>query len=102
MTTFTKEDLKSLEKLARIHLSKEQEGKVLGNIKSILDYMKMLDEVATDDTPALTHPIKGMKAPLAEDEISDHLDTEEFLNQAPSRVGAFLKVPAVIEDKEEV
>ena len=102
MTKFTKEDLKTLEKLARIHLEEAGEERVLSNLKDILNYMEMLQEVDTEKTPPLTHVIKNMKAPLVEDEISDHLDTEAFLKGAPSRVGAFLKVPAVIEDKEEV
>lgn len=61
----------------------------------------MLDEVDTENVKPLTHVIKTMKAPLAEDEISDKLDTEKFLQNSPGKVGAFLKVPVVIEDKED-
>lgn len=102
MTKFTKEDLDSLQKLAKIQLSTEEEKTVLGNIKDILHYMEMLDEVDTSNTLPCTYVTKGMKAPLAEDEVSDHLKTEEFLDRAPARVGSFLRVPAVIEDKEEI
>lgn len=64
--------------------------------------MDMLNEVDTESTPPLTHVVKGMKARLAEDVVSEHLDTEQFLKGAPARIGAFLKVPVVIEDKEEI
>jgi Asp-tRNA(Asn)/Glu-tRNA(Gln) amidotransferase C subunit len=46
--------------------------------------------------------IKEMKAPLGKDEVSEHLPAEKFLRGAPARVGGFLKVPVVIEDKEDV
>ncbi len=64
--------------------------------------MDMLDEVDTSSTPPLTHVVSGMKARLAEDTIEDKLPTEEFLAGAPDKVGTFLKVPAVIEDKGEI
>ena len=102
MSTFNKDDLSSLQKLSRIKLSSEKESHVLDNIKKILDFMDMLNEVDTSSTPPLTHVVRGMKAPLAEDIVTDHLPAEEFLKNAPDRVGAFLKVPVVLEDKEEV
>jgi aspartyl-tRNA(Asn)/glutamyl-tRNA(Gln) amidotransferase subunit C len=102
MSTFNKDDLTSLQKLSRIKLSSEKEGEVLENIKKILDFMDMLNEVNTESTAPLTHVVKGMKARLADDIISEHLEAEVFLKGAPDRVGAFLKVPVVIEDKEEI
>jgi aspartyl-tRNA(Asn)/glutamyl-tRNA(Gln) amidotransferase subunit C len=101
MSTFNQEDLSKLQKLSRLKLDAGREEHLLENIQKILDYMDMLDEVDTSDTPPLTHVITDMKAPLVEDKISDKLDTQEFLRQAPKKVGNFLKVPVVIEGKEE-
>ena len=102
MSNFSKDDLKALQKLSKIKISPDKEEIVLGNIKKILDYMDMLEEVDTSSTPPLTHVVPGMKARLAEDEICDKLSTEEFLQNAPDKVGTFLKVPAVMEDKGEI
>lgn len=101
MTEFTKEDLRSLEKLSRIALNPEMEEKITDNIQNILDYMDMLQEVDTKHTKPLTHPIESMHTPLREDVIVDNLPTKEFLENAPQSVGSFVKVPVVIEGKEE-
>jgi aspartyl-tRNA(Asn)/glutamyl-tRNA(Gln) amidotransferase subunit C len=102
MSKFNSEDLKALEKLARLKLDTNREVALTENIQKILGYMELLNEVDTHDTLPLTHVIKGMKAPLGKDEVSEHLPAEKFLRGAPARVGGFLKVPVVIEDKEDV
>lgn len=102
MSGFNKEDLIALQKLSRMQLASDKEAKFTENIQKILEYMEMLNEVDTKETLPLTHIIKDMKAPLAEDEISDHFATEKFLKSCPEKVGSFLKVPVVIEDKEEM
>lgn len=102
MSKFNSEDLKALEKLARLKLDSNREVALTENIQKILGYMELLNEVDTHDTLPLTHVIKGMKAPLGKDEVSEHLPAETFLKGAPARVGGFLKVPVVIEDKEDV
>ena len=100
MPIFNKEDLISLEKLSRINLSKEQEEKFLSQTSKILDYMKLLDEIDTNNIEPLTHVIENMETLLAEDEITDHLPREQFLENTPSSVGGFLKVPAVLDNEE--
>ncbi|MCH9620715.1 MAG: Glutamyl-tRNA(Gln) amidotransferase subunit C, chloroplastic/mitochondrial [Chlamydiia bacterium] len=102
MSSFNKEDLKLLEKLSRLKLDHEQEESLLENIQKILDYMELLNEADTENVTPLSHVIQDMKAPLANDEIMDKLGTQKFLNSAPDKVGQFLKVPVVIEDKEEI
>ena len=101
MSTFNKEDLKVLQKLSRISLPAHKEDGFTDNILKILNYIEMLEEVDTENVKPLTHVVKGMKAPLAEDEITERLNTEKFLQNAPEKVGSFLKVPVVIEDKED-
>ena len=102
MSTFKTEDLILLEKLARIRISSKDEPRLIANINKILSFVEMLHEVDTENTPPLTHVIKGMKAKLGVDEVQDILPTEEFLNNAPDRIGGFLKVPVVIEGKEDL
>lgn len=102
MSKFKKEDLIGLEKLACLKLSSDKEECFLENIQKILNYMEMLNEADTSDTPPLTHVITDMEAPLAEDVVTDKYETEDFLSNAPDKVGNFLKVPVVIEDKEEL
>jgi aspartyl-tRNA(Asn)/glutamyl-tRNA(Gln) amidotransferase subunit C len=102
MCTFNKEDLKVLQKLSRISLPAEKEDGFAENILKILNFIEMLDEVDTKDTKPLTHVIKEISAPLAEDIISQKLPLEKFLQNCPEKVGSFLKVPLVIEDKEDI
>jgi aspartyl-tRNA(Asn)/glutamyl-tRNA(Gln) amidotransferase subunit C len=102
MSTFKTEDLIALENLAKIRILPKNTDRLVENINKILSFVEMLHEVDTENTPPLTHVIKGMKAKLAADVVKDNLPTEEFLNNAPSRIGSFLKVPVVIEGKEDV
>jgi len=102
MSSFKKQDLKLLEKLSRLQLDEAREEGLLENLQKILGYMEMLQEADTENTPPLTHVIQSMNAPCREDEIKDKFETESFLEGAPDKVGAFLKVPVVIEDKEEL
>jgi aspartyl-tRNA(Asn)/glutamyl-tRNA(Gln) amidotransferase subunit C len=100
MSTFKEEDLLFLESLARIHVSVKDKDRLIENLNRILSFVEMLHEVDTEKTPPLTHIIKGMKAKLDEDEVGAILPTEEFLKNAPDRIGGFLKVPVVIEEKD--
>ncbi len=100
MTAFTEDDLAKLSKLCKIPLSKEEGALVSSNLNQILGYMQRLTDLdltgfvppVPDDTPSV----------FAEDEVSELLDRDVFLNNAPTvdgkpcHINGMIKVPAVI------
>ena len=98
MSKFEKENLKNLEKLCRIRCSEEEEEKLLVGLKQIIEYIDLLNEVDTKNTPTCQHVLQNAKhTPLREDTVANTLSTEEFLSAAPDQIGGMVKVPPVLK-----
>ncbi len=81
--------------LARIALTEEEIERFSGELAVIADAVATVSEVATPDIPATSHPIPLANV-MRDDEVTDCLDPEEFLSQAPaSEDGKFL-VPQIL------
>lgn len=96
---FDRDQLKNLEKLARIRLSPEEEEKFLTSLKNILAHIEQLKEVNTEGVEPCSHVIEHVQAPLREDEPERLIPREEFLKNAPDHVGGMIKVPKVMKDE---
>lgn len=99
MTDFTQDELETLETLARIRLSAEERTKFTQNLKNILEYVRILQDADTKDVAPCSHVIADTLAPLREDEPEDHLEMDEFLQNAPDHIGGLLKVPPILQDE---
>ncbi len=91
--------LKDLQKLARIDLSEEEEKKLLCNLKDILVHVEEMNEVDTEGVEPCSHVIKGVTAPMRDDEEERLIPREEFLKNAPEHIGGMIRVPKVIKDE---
>ena len=81
-------------KLARLSFSPEEKQKLQTELSSILDYVDQLKKVeGMDASPADSDGLNLMRDDVAEMTI----EPEEFLKQAPSREGKYLKVKSVLE-----
>jgi|JI9StandDraft_1071089.scaffolds.fasta_scaffold20862_5 aspartyl-tRNA(Asn)/glutamyl-tRNA(Gln) amidotransferase subunit C len=99
MSSFTSEQLHTLEKLCRLKLTPEEERKFCDNLKRMLDYMAMLNEIDTEGVKPCSHVLESMTAPLREDIAERLIPRKEFLDNAPEHVGGMIKVPKVIKDE---
>ncbi len=97
MAELTKETIKYLSQLSRIHCTDEEAESLLKDLRRILDYVEHLNELDTEDVPACSHVIAGMANVMREDEIGETLPTEKFLANSPEHVGGMVKVPTVIQ-----
>ena len=61
MENFDKEKLKALEKLSRIKLSKKEEEKLLVELKRVISYIEMLDELDTENVSCCDFVLKGLE-----------------------------------------
>jgi len=92
----TPEFIKSLESLARITLTEDEEKKVGDELQEILSYMELLGELDTDGVEAMSHcfPITNV---MREDEVTPSLTPDEITANAPAaRDGCFVVPKTVV------
>ncbi len=91
----TAEEVKHVANLARLKIDPQAVDKLAGQVATILEYVDTLGQVDTEGVPPTSHAIALTNA-FREDELRDHLDTDEALSNAPSGEDGFFVVPKVI------
>ena len=97
MTRITNEEVKKVAKLARLDLNQDQVNNHGEQLEKILDYIKQLDKINTDNIPCTTRAIEVNNV-FRKDEKVDYKNPEELLDLAPCREDNFFKVPKIISD----
>jgi len=82
--------------LARLNLKADETAKLGADLAKILDYVKQLQELKTDDIEPTSHVLK-LENVFRSDELKPCDIAEHVLEHAPKREGRFFKVPKVIE-----
>jgi aspartyl-tRNA(Asn)/glutamyl-tRNA(Gln) amidotransferase subunit C len=108
----TEKDVAYVADLANLELSNEERTRMVRDLNSILDYMDRLNELDTNDVPAMAQvsdrygvnqpgePGAGFAYAGREDVLyglRKSLPHEEALQNAPESDGTFFIVPKVIE-----
>ncbi|HEY8914055.1 MULTISPECIES: Asp-tRNA(Asn)/Glu-tRNA(Gln) amidotransferase subunit GatC [Lacisediminihabitans] len=88
-----------LANLSRIALTPEEIEKLTGELGVILDAINKVQEVATADVPATSHPIPLVNV-FRPDVIGDTLSAEEALSGAPEHDGSRFKVSAILGEEQ--
>jgi aspartyl-tRNA(Asn)/glutamyl-tRNA(Gln) amidotransferase subunit C len=88
-----------LANLSRIALTPEEIDKLTGELGVILDAINKVQEVATADVPATSHPIPLTNV-FRPDVIGATLSAEEALSGAPERDGNRFKVSAILGEEQ--
>jgi len=92
-----KKTVENLTKLSRIECTEEEQEAILRDLKRILNYIELLNEVDTEHVPPCNHVLDDIANVLREDEVGAILPREEFLANAPSQIGGMIRVPPVIK-----
>jgi aspartyl-tRNA(Asn)/glutamyl-tRNA(Gln) amidotransferase subunit C len=99
---FTKEQIEHIARLSRIEISPREQEKFSKEISSVLNYMKILNEINTDEVEP-TAQVTGLSNVLRVDEV--HPSDEETIRimkaNFPDNVADFLKVPAVFQNHKD-
>lgn len=92
----TKEDVKYISALARIHLEDKEVGKLTSNLEDILRYVDQLKKLDVSQVQPTSHvlPLKNVYRP---DEVKPSLGQKEALTIAVQQHDGAFKVPQVIE-----
>ncbi len=91
----SKDDIKKLAQLARIHLTEKEEKELEKDLSSILGYVEKLKEVDISGVPEMTHATDSTNVFRADEEIEqdDILLREQF----PDEERGYLKVKGIFE-----
>ena len=97
MTRISKQEVKKVARLARLELNEDEINNHAQQLEKILDYIKQLESINTENIPCTTRAIEVINV-LRKDENKNYKNSEELLDLAPSREDNFFKVPKIIKD----
>jgi aspartyl-tRNA(Asn)/glutamyl-tRNA(Gln) amidotransferase subunit C len=92
----SEKEVRYVGKLARLQLDDDRIHQMSGTLSDILTYMDKLNELDTSDVPPTSH-VGTVETVLRDDVAGESLPLEAALQNAPDPVGAFYRVPKIIE-----
>jgi aspartyl-tRNA(Asn)/glutamyl-tRNA(Gln) amidotransferase subunit C len=90
-------DVEHVARLARLHLSEEERGRMRAQLEAILRYIDQLKELAVEGVEPTAHAVPLVNV-MRDDEAEPCFDREAMMANAPDRAGEFFRVPRIIED----
>ena len=97
MTKITREEVKKVAHLARLELNEGEIDKHAKQLEKILEYIKQLENIDTNDVTSTTRAIEVINV-FRKDEKKNSDCTEEILELGPSREDKYFKVPKIISE----
>ena len=97
MTKITTEEVKKVAHLARLELNENEINNHAEQLEKILDYIRQLEKIDTDDIPCTTRAIEVTNV-FRNDEKKNSDCNEELLELAPSKEDRYFKVPKIINE----
>lgn len=92
-------DVQRLAGLARIALRPHEIEHLAGELNLIVDSVRKVQEVATPDVPATSHPLPLVNV-LRADVVGEVLTQEQVLSGAPDRQDGRFRVPAILGEEQ--
>ena len=97
MARISKQEVKKVAQLARLELNADEINNHAEQLEKILDYIKQLEKINTENIPCTTRAIEVINV-FRKDEKKDFKNSEEILDLAPSREDQYFKVPKIIKE----
>ena len=88
--------IKHISKLSRISVDDEKAKKLVGDLNSIFEFIKKLNELKTDNVEPLTS-VAEITLKLRPDEVKSKNIREQILKNSPEENEDFFVVPRVVE-----
>ena len=99
MSEITPDVVRHLAGLSRIALTDDEIAKMTSELGAIVDNVAKVNEVATPDVPATSHPIP-LQNVFRPDVAGETLTAEQALSGAPERDGTRFKVSAILGEEQ--
>jgi len=97
MSRINKEEVKKVAQLARLELNMNEINNHAEQLEKILDYIRQLEKIDTDNVPCTTRAIEVINV-FRKDEKKNYDRTEELLELGPSREDKYFKVPKIMNE----
>ena len=97
MSRINKEEVKKVAQLARLELNMNEINNHAEQLEKILDYIRQLEKIDTDNVPCTTRAIEVINV-FRKDEKKNYDKTEELLELGPSREDKYFKVPKIMSE----
>lgn len=98
MSTISRDEVARLAGLARIDLTDAELTRLAGELDVIVESVARVQEVATDDVPATSHPIPLTNV-FREDVAETPLTVEQALSGAPEAQEGRFAVPQILGEE---
>ncbi len=98
MSTISRDEVARLAALARIDLTDGELTRLAGELDVIVESVARVQEVATDDVPATSHPTP-MTNVFREDVVEEPLTVEQALSGAPDAEDDRFSVPQILGEE---
>ena len=92
-------DVQHLAGLARIALEPGEIEHLAGELNHIVDSVRKVQEVATPDVPATSHPLPLVNV-LRADDVGAVLTQQQVLSGAPDAFDGRFRVPAILGEEQ--
>ncbi|RUQ97553.1 Asp-tRNA(Asn)/Glu-tRNA(Gln) amidotransferase subunit GatC [Labedella endophytica] len=99
MSEISEEQVAHLANLARIALTPEEITSLTTELDQIVDSIAKVQEVATPDVPATSHPVP-LQNVFRDDVVGQTLTREQALANAPERTEDRFKVSAILGEEQ--
>ena len=97
MTKITRDEVKKVAHLARLELNEDEINNHAKQLEKILEYIKQLEKINTEDVPCTTRAIEVINV-FRKDDKKNFTSNEELLELGPSREDMYFKVPKIISE----
>ena len=98
MVTLSRSEVEHVAHLARLGLTEDELTRLEGQLNHILDQYAILADVPTDDIAPTAQTIE-LENILRDDIVRPSLPVAAVLANAPVRDGAFIVVPAILDER---
>ena len=95
MTRISSDEVKKVAQLARLELNENEIQNHAKQLEKILDYIKQLEKIDTENIACTTRAIEVVNV-MRKEEQKDYENSEELLDLATLREDKFFKVPKII------
>ena len=93
----TRQDVEHVARLARLQLTDPELERMAEQLGAILAHIDTLAALGTEGVEPTSHAVPLVDV-MREDEARPCLSQEDMLANVPDRMGAFARVPRIIED----
>ena len=92
----TLDDVGRIAHLARIHISADEAGLALTQLNDIFAMIEQMQAVDTTGIEPMSHPLGGAQR-LRDDRVTERVDREAHMRNAPEQQSGLFLVPRVVE-----